>query len=762
MFCHSRVSHTYSVFRTLLIRYTATPAALLCLVCRKNGHIASACVDQCPGGLGDTGLKWFMSTDDERIRLDHATTSPQLLCQRCNSLDLPSWLKEDLPLKEIRDFRKLRGDDQRVFRDLGTVGSVILREDCCLCRCLFGLIPFPSNLEQHVKIVRSWSIYRLHRETSIDTVDKRSTSQCIAAILEPSRSGLSVAYQVSPFSNALCATSAYHEGSNHPRVGLEAREVSPDSINVDLVREWFMTCETKHPLTCSPQKSESLQKVCLIDVISKLIVPYTARSSEYLALSYVWGGAVQNTPGAGKVGTLLETVPKTIADAMAFVQTIGKQYLWVDSICIDQKNEEHKLQQISIMSEIYQGAYATIVALSGTTANAGIPRVNANSSQKYYQRSCSINGTHLVELGPALDALYNISPWATRGWTYQEAVLSSRCIYIDNLQAHFRCSAMSCSESLDELPSEISPKPRKDASGSAADVMGIPSAGIRDVRENALSVYSTHAMHYSRRKLGFQTDALHAFSGIVQALEKSAYKEGMFWALPFADMDWALLWAVATVYSIREGFPRWSWLSCPQLILLSHADDPQTLHYYPFDLKIWKSSSGRPQKVLERSCSNMTSQRRKSLGQDYISTVLACDDTGALERLSDLELPGSERLLCIESFLLRLSPSDWVHSKTSNVKYEYFRINVCGVSLEIIIRGLDFLGDPIHWNREREFLLLGRHVHEQNVWVHHHFLLVEPKGDVYERVCPIRLSIPRKKLWVMESMKFSRTRILLA
>ena len=53
-----------------------------------------------------------------------------------------------------------------------------------------------------------------------------------------------------------------------------------------------------------------------------------------MALSYVWGDAKQDIPDAGKQDTKLGKLPQTIEDALTLVKAMGKEYLWVDSICI--------------------------------------------------------------------------------------------------------------------------------------------------------------------------------------------------------------------------------------------------------------------------------------------------------------------------------------------------------------------------------------------------------------------------------------------
>jgi hypothetical protein len=42
------------------------------------------------------------------------------------------------------------------------------------------------------------------------------------------------------------------------------------------------------------------------------------------------------------------------------------------------------------------------------------------------------------------------SNWTTRAWTYQEALLSPRCLYFTPHQVYFECSLVQCCESLDE------------------------------------------------------------------------------------------------------------------------------------------------------------------------------------------------------------------------------------------------------------------------------------------------------------------------
>ena len=306
--------------------------------------------------------------------------------------------------------RRLGLSDRQVFRKLGRVGSIVLQNDCSLCRCLFGLMPRPMSCDQEVILVLSWALYRLEGSIHMDNVEKRTASTHVSAMLYPSEMHFTIADLSSTRGDGLCIV----EGNpSHSKNTLSARKVDPNQVDLRTVKKWLSDCERLHPLTCTPSRSEKLENISLIDVNSRQITSYPSQQCDYLALSYVWGVVEQNMPNAGRPGTALTGLPRTVEDAMTFVKMLGKQYLWVDSVCIDQNNADEKLQQMGIMSEIYLGAYATIVALSSATANAGLPKL-ASGQDGYHQLSCTIDETRLVGLGPTLSQLVWMLPWGGR------------------------------------------------------------------------------------------------------------------------------------------------------------------------------------------------------------------------------------------------------------------------------------------------------------------------------------------------------------
>src|SRR5436190_1784465 len=141
------------------------------------------------------------------------------------------------------------------------------------------------------------------------------------------------------------------------------------------------------------------------------------------------------------------------------------------------------------MDRIYRGAWATIVALFGTSVHAGLPRVNP-SIPTVQQTTCVMGKTKWMTVMPTLRQQVSRSKWATRAWTYQEALLSPRCIYFTQHQVYFECNAMQCCESMDMTHSpfhNICPEKRSAMIGSCVCHGGISNASGSGVFRSPLA-----------------------------------------------------------------------------------------------------------------------------------------------------------------------------------------------------------------------------------------------------------------------------------
>ena len=116
------------------------------------------------------------------------------------------------------------------------------------------------------------------------------------------------------------------------------------------------------------------------------------------------------------------------------------------------------------------------------------------------------------------------SEWATRGWTYQEGVLSNRCLVFTERQVYWECAGMVMNESIDQ------PLFRDPSGTRMADYMlsgifdgdfhrvpelqyGFKTSAADAVAEQVTKLDS-HIRAFTSRNLSYDSDSLNAFLGV--------------------------------------------------------------------------------------------------------------------------------------------------------------------------------------------------------------------------------------------------------
>jgi hypothetical protein len=258
-------------------------------------------------------------------------------------------------------------------------------------------------------------------------------------------------------------------------------------------------------------------------------------------------------------------MPKTVSDAFIVCKNLNMRFLWVDRLCITQDCDLDKKAQLSYMGYIYGGAQLTIVAGYGDNANSGLPGVS-DISRKREQCSTQFGNLKLTTMPrDAFQALLD-SPWYSRGWTFQELLLSKRLLAFTEEQMLFLCVKSSFREDLvlearngsifgqslmPSLPPHIS------LTGHMFDLDDIN----RNImwRQQGIKSYETFLADYLRRTLGNDGDILNAFSAILETL--FPYVGPFRWGLPVFCSSLIFQWYSNDRFPLprRNGVPSWSW-----------------------------------------------------------------------------------------------------------------------------------------------------------------------------------------------------------
>ncbi|KAK3501822.1 heterokaryon incompatibility protein-domain-containing protein [Neurospora crassa] len=296
-------------------------------------------------------------------------------------------------------------------------------------------------------------------------------------------------------------------GSPHPDEIYQKRRVYPRLGDYIFIADWLDGCARFHGNNCLDSLSSFnlILGLRFIDCMAQRIIPASeAVGKVYVTLSYVWGASSGSTDErveeAGSVSLLPSHLPKVIEDSVKVVKELGYRYLWVDRYCIPQSDKRAKHIQIQLMGTIYARSAMTIIAAAGGDAEYGLPGVGSrgrNLQPWVKHHACPQSLT--LHNQPGNDI--RVSSWSTRGWTYQEALLSKRRLVFTDNQVFFQCQSMTCEESR-------APSTHRRILTSRDPVFPKP-ANFKDV-----STVWDRITEFLERNLSFERDALDAISGI--------------------------------------------------------------------------------------------------------------------------------------------------------------------------------------------------------------------------------------------------------
>jgi hypothetical protein len=155
----------------------------------------------------------------------------------------------------------------------------------------------------------------------------------------------------------------------------------------------------------------------------------------YEGLSYTWG-TVEFTSTITCDGLPLP-VTQNLYDALKYLRQPDKErIMWIDAICINQKNDAERSKQVGIMKDIYRKAIHVVIWLGKQTAEDADAFTLLSRFEKLFREKGVVDvgnvenylyGLDLpVEESPEWTALVRFfqRPWFQRIWVLQEAVMA--------------------------------------------------------------------------------------------------------------------------------------------------------------------------------------------------------------------------------------------------------------------------------------------------------------------------------------------------
>ncbi|KAH6697191.1 heterokaryon incompatibility protein-domain-containing protein [Plectosphaerella plurivora] len=338
------------------------------------------------------------------------------------------------------------------------------------------------------------------------------------------------------------------------------------------IESWLAECTARHP-ECQKQDFFATQigkngeprrgrgdfptrLLCIEDDCLRLL-DGPGVTDEYVALSYCWGTSGQLTTTTGNIaahrrGIPFADVPLTQRQAAAATRKLGMRYLWVDALCIVQDDKDDWGREAPQMGLIYHNASVTIAAAGSSSSAGGLFHQRTARPAPVsvpYQSSTGERTMLIAPLGDGFVEALDHSVWNSRGWVYQERILSRRIVEFSTSQIFFECQRHSIGE--DGLP-----------------VMSIEKRLAAGRMLNGLeSLWCGLIQGYTARSLTCADDRTMAIESLARYVagrtDTPSTKEGMYCAGAWLGKSPChLLWYCSEGLTTKGPSPRaptWSW-----------------------------------------------------------------------------------------------------------------------------------------------------------------------------------------------------------
>ncbi|EGO57053.1 hypothetical protein NEUTE1DRAFT_102293 [Neurospora tetrasperma FGSC 2508] len=380
---------------------------------------------------------------------------------------------------------------------------------------------------------------------------------------------------------------------------LAAADKNSDLI---LIQDWITNCQLNH--TSCNNVTKDFLPTRLLDVEAfnngrspkledniKLVrsasdqIQKGRSAPRYITLSHCWGPPEKHlfTTTRASLSVRMERIsfaelPRTFQDAVVLTRKLGQRYLWIDSLCIIQDEENEWAREASTMADVYTQSYCTLAALSSKDSTAGLRKKTQTDQSMLIDISANDGqnepfNVRLVSSPDAwnseYDGLFSLrrasesgSPLQYRAWALQEKELSTRVIHFGFRQQLWECCEL---KGTTQLPwyHAMDIIERVQSSQEKEWAKSHPQDPILFHRMTAS--WLRLCEDYSIRSLTKETDTLIALSGIAQSFQKYFPNAKYIAGIWTCHLPLALLWRSYHIPIGRDRTdyiaPSWSWVS---------------------------------------------------------------------------------------------------------------------------------------------------------------------------------------------------------
>lgn len=379
-------------------------------------------------------------------------------------------------------------------------------------------------------------------------------------------------------------------------------------------------CKADHPLCSRSLNSRLPTRIIDVDLIGKSETVYLKETSglerdPYMTLSHCWGKeqiitTTTKTLEKRKSGIKFSELSNTFRDAIQITRGLGIQYLWIDSLCIVQDDKKDWEIESTKMADIYSGSQLNLAATHASGGADGcfgkrwsmdiqnqieinvgedvdIPIRPDEGEEEHYnilvRTALHIAHEHFTRSMDYASTLEDVSPLLSRGWVFQERLLSTRALHFHAEELIWECaSGISCECSRLEKFQGGDPNGLLQlCETNQVKMMFLSMLSPTVTASQLLDTWLEIITEYGALKLTKQSDRLPAISGLASRVSEHLAGEylGGLWS---QDIPRALCWAKGSTTGNEHpssrvadsSVPSWSWAS-----ISNHSGDVPGITY---------------------------------------------------------------------------------------------------------------------------------------------------------------------------------------
>jgi hypothetical protein len=368
----------------------------------------------------------------------------------------------------------------------------------------------------------------------------------------------------------------------------------------ELLQNWLEKCRPDEHPAChrnhtllDPRLPTRLIRLVNAEHIQLVLSSTLASNCQYMTLSHCWGKRKLITLNKKSsvqlfAGIEVATLPQTFKDALFTCRRLGMDYLWIDSLCIQQDDETDWEREAATMSDVYANSYCNIAATAAHDASEGcfFDRDPVIYTPYRFELDWPILvGTHRSDIGPSpfmmfpdyldwTDGMVS-NPLMERGWVLQERLLAPRTVHYSRGQVFWECSHLVASDVFPNGQPQglewLLAFERWSIFGDKENQFwGKRGGGINSIGSNDTAYMSWKKIveAYSQCALTKKQDKLVAIDGVAKILERAGcgrYCAGI-WEDDFLHQMMWCAWPPGKRSSVYRA-PSWSWGSIDGKIL---------------------------------------------------------------------------------------------------------------------------------------------------------------------------------------------------